>query len=135
MKHLRFAVLSASVLLTSCFVPKPEFYRSIPEVTGLIIDVSFAVEGATVWSLASASSCAAPHSEIFHTATDGSFHIPARRRFRLGVFVTGGDPDQFWTICVRSPDHPEAVSSVSFSWGYEAPGVTKPPLRSRSAAT
>ncbi len=120
-RRLRFAVLSASALVTSCFVPKPAFYRSIPEVTGLIVDASSPVEGATVWSLTSASSCAAPHSEIFRTATDGSFHIPARRRFRFGVFVTGGDPGQVWTICVRSPDHTEPAPSVAFSWGYEAP--------------
>ena len=102
-------------------MPQPEFYRAIPEITGRVVDGSSPIEGATVWSLASASSCGAPHSNIFLSDRDGSFHIPARRRFRLGVFVTGGDPGRSWTICVRSPDHGEAASSATFSWGYEAP--------------
>lgn len=108
-------------LACGCFVPRPEHYQRIPEISGVVLERGVPIEGAVVWARADFDECASdPVGEVV-TRENGVFHLPGLRGFRLGVVVTGGDPGYGYSLCVRPPGQGQLRVRFGRGIGYEAP--------------
>lgn len=103
-------------------MPRPEHYQRIPDLTGIVADSGMPVQNAKVWYSEDRSSCESA-SAVTRTELDGSFQLAGLRKFRLGTFVTGGDPGLAWSVCIQLPTQGEVLRQAESVMGYEAPGA------------
>ncbi len=117
----RSAVLVA-LAGSGCFVPRPEHYQRIPDLSGIVVESGIPVRDAAIWSSEDRFSCHSV-SAVTKTGPDGSFQLAGLRRFRLGTVVTGGDPGLGWSVCIQPRAQREVLHQTESIMGYEAPGA------------
>jgi hypothetical protein len=103
-----------------CFVPRPQQYQRIPELRGIVVDAGTPIQGARVWYSEDQLSCRSEAAVVL-TGADGAFRVDGLQRFRLGTFITGGDPGLSWALCIQSPARTEVLRQAEVVMGYEAP--------------
>lgn len=119
MRPFRGLVALLAALSGGCFVPRPEHYQRVPDLSGVIVDTGYPVPNAKVWYSEARLSCQPP-SAVSYTGADGSFRLAGLQKFRLGVVVTGGDPGVGWSLCIQPPGK-GVLHQTESMMGYEAP--------------
>jgi hypothetical protein len=120
MRPFRDSIAVLAAVSCGCFVPHPEYYQRVPELSGVVIDSGVPIKDAKVWYSEDQLSCESP-SPVSVTRADGSFRVAGLRKFRFGVVVTGGDPGVMWSLCIQPPASKEVRHQTEFVMGYEAP--------------
>lgn len=120
--RLRRSAVLVTLAASGCFVPRPEHYQRIPDLSGVIVESGTPVREATIWYSEDRSSCHKA-SAVTKTRPDGSFQLAGLRKFRLGTVVTGGDPGLGWSLCIQPPAQREVFHQTEFIMGDEAPGA------------
>lgn len=116
--------LTSSVFLilttAGCFVPRPEHYQRIPKIRGVVLKSRSPIQNARVWYSENWSSCES-HSAEALSESDGTFELIGLTKFRLGAFITGGDPGVHWALCIQPDANSEVLHYYESVMGYEAP--------------